>query len=139
VVDQRERDVVVASTGSLYVARSPVSGRGVFAARAFAAGETIEVCPVLTVRAGRARFLEESGLAGYYFDWKQGLAIALGYGSLYNHSWRPNARYDHDYDEAVVVYSAVRDVAAGEEVTVNYGGDPDAREDLWFDAGPPPD
>ena len=33
----------------------PVHGRGVFALRDFAEGETVEVCPVVEMRPGRAR------------------------------------------------------------------------------------
>ena len=64
-------------------------------------------------------------------------AIALGYGSLYNRSWDPNARYDHDHDADVVSYSAVRRIERGEEITINYTGDPTGRTALWFDTPSP--
>jgi hypothetical protein len=110
-----------------------VHGRGVFAGRAFLPGEPIEDCPVLLLPAARVLDL---GLGGYCFEWDgDQVAIALGYGSLYNHSWHPNARYDHDYGAAVVTYSAVRPIPAGDEITINYSGDPDGRAELWFDGG----
>jgi hypothetical protein len=46
-----------------------------------------------------------------------------GYGSLYNHSYRPNARYV-DLAGRTKVFTALRDIAAGEEITVNYNGEP---------------
>jgi SET domain-containing protein len=46
---------------------------------------------------------------------------SLGYGSLYNHSYRPNARYDDEGGQAKV-FRTLRDIAAGEEITVNYKG-----------------
>ena len=49
--------------------------------------------------------------------------MALGYGSLYNHSDRPNARY-HDEGGRTKVFTAIRDIGPGEEITVNYNGDP---------------
>jgi uncharacterized protein len=115
----------------VFVAASAVHGRGVFAARPFAADEVIEECPVLLVPAGAIVAL---GLDGYCFEWDDDhCAIALGYGSLYNHAWDPNARYDHDHDADVVRYTALRAIEAGEEITINYSGDPDGRLDLWFD------
>ena len=117
------RDVLVAPSGR--------HGRGVFAGRSFEPDEVIEECPVLLVPADA---ITELGLSGYCFEWDdEHCAIALGYGSLYNHSWRPNARYDHDHDANVVTYTAVRRIEAGEEVTINYSGDPDGDIQLWFD------
>ena len=118
------------SRDGVFVGLSPVHGRGVFAARSFESGELIEECPVLFVAAAS---ISEVGLSGYCFEWDEArCAIALGYGSLYNHSWRPNARYDHDHDLDVVTYTAVRPIAVGDEITINYSGDPDGRAGLWF-------
>jgi SET domain-containing protein len=131
-------DKVLAQTEGIYVGSSLLSGRGVFASRRFDAGETIEVCPVLFVGDNGWEHLESAGLSGYYFAWNEGAAIALGYGSLYNHSWVPNAQYHADDDAAVIVYSALTAIEAGDEITVNYCGEPDAVGELWFDAGSPP-
>jgi SET domain-containing protein len=129
----------VASPGAVMVCRSPVHGLGVFATDAFEEGDLIEACPVLVVPADQASHLEWTSLSGYYFHWDNDAAgLALGYGSLYNHSWTPNARYDHDYENGVIEYSAVRSIEAGEEITINYLGEPDGRGELWFDAGEPP-
>jgi SET domain-containing protein len=126
------------SPGQVYVAPSELHGRGVFAGRSFAAGAVIEECPVLTVQAEQFAALDATDLYGFSFEWEDdGAALALGYGSLYNHSWSPNARYDHDYERELVVYTAVLPIAAGEEVTINYSGEPDGRADLWFDAPEP--
>ena len=64
----------------------------------------------------------QSKLAQYVFNWSEGVvAIALGYGSLYNHSYRPNAKF---YSEGSLtqVFYAIRDIDAGEEITVDYNG-----------------
>ena len=131
-------DEVLAQTDGIYVAASRLAGRGVFAGRRFEADDIIEVCPVLFIADDGWEHLESAGLSGYYFAWNEGAAIALGYGSLYNHSWSPNAEYHADDDTAAIVYSALRTIEAGEEITVNYCGDPAAVGELWFDAGPPP-
>jgi len=46
------------------------------------------------------------------------VALALGYRSLYNHSFRPNARYD-DVGPLTKDFTALRDIQPGEEITVN--------------------
>ena len=60
------------------------------------------------------------------------MALALGYGSLYNHSFRPNARYD-DVGPQTKEFTAMRDIAPGEEITVNYNGEPTSRAAVWFE------
>jgi SET domain-containing protein len=108
-------------------------GRGVFARRPIGAGEVIERVPVLLVDAQDLRDRDGwIGLASYCFLWDTGrYALALGYGSLYNHSYLPNARYD-DAGRMTKVFTALRDIAAGEEITVNYNGDPDDRAPVGF-------
>ena len=70
-------------------------GRGVFARRPIEEGEIIERVPVIVIPADQVGDDPgRNGLAGYVFAWGRGtVALALGYGSLYNHSYEPNARY----------------------------------------------
>ncbi len=131
---------MIARTQGLYVAPSRTHGTGVFAARAIAVDGLVERCPVIVCPQGQEELLEQTALRGYYFTWEHdGVALALGFGSLYNHSWRPNAAYDHDYEAGVVRYYAVRPIARDDEITINYTGEPDGRGDLWFDAPDPGD
>jgi len=109
-------------------------GRGVFARRGIRAGELIERVPVVVLDANELRNGEGwTGLASYCFLWDTGrYALALGYGSLYNHSYQPNARYD-DAGRMTKVFTALRDIAPGEEITVNYNGDPDDLSPVGFE------
>jgi SET domain-containing protein len=119
---------------AIYLAASSRHGTGVFAGRSFAAGEVIERSPVFVFPPEQLAHIDETVLHGYYFDWTDGAgALALGFGSLYNHSYRPNACYHHDHDEELVVYEAIVAIAAGEEITINYNGDPESLDALWFD------
>lgn len=112
-------------------------GRGVVARARIAAEEVIEVAPVIVVDDNAA--LDHTVLAHYVYDWKpdgSAVAVALGFGSLYNHSYRPNARYHKRYDDVgggTLTYISLRDIEAGEEVCVNYNGDPADQSPLWFD------
>jgi SET domain-containing protein len=109
-------------------------GRGVFARRAIPEGEVIETCPMLVLPAEQVGDdPARHALAGYTFVWGRGtVALALGYGSLYNHSYQPNARYE-DVGGRTKRFVALRDIAAGEEITVNYNGEPGDRSPVWFD------
>ena len=70
-----------------------------FATRSFKKGEEIERCPMLVAEEDRGDDLE-SGAEGYVFGWGDGrTALALGYGSLYNHRYDPNATNLIEYDQ----------------------------------------
>jgi uncharacterized protein len=98
-------------------------GRGVVADQPLRAGEIVERPPVIVIPANEAPLIRDTRLAHYYFEWgddcKQA-AIALGYGSLYNHSYTPNARYEFREDEECLEFIALRDIEPGEEITINY-------------------
>jgi SET domain-containing protein len=96
-------------------------GRGVFARTKILKGTVIERVPVVTLPVEEVFDpTRRSKLAQYVFNWKEGtVAIALGYGSLYNHSYRPNAKFSSE-GRLTQVFSAIRDIDAGEEITVDY-------------------
>src|SRR3954466_229701 len=78
-----------------------------------------------------------SVLSHYHFAWGKGTgALALGYGSLYNHSYRPNARY-WDVGPQTKEFTALRDIEPGEEITVNYNAEPDDTTEVWFEVVEP--
>ena len=127
-------DHVVAATDALLVAASTIHGLGVFAARDFEPEDVVEVCPVVVCPGPDETHLEQTSLRGLYFHWQdESVAVALGFGSLYNHAWQPNARYEPDVEAEVIRFIAVRPFAAGDELTVNYTGDPEGVGNLWFD------
>ena len=53
-------------------------------------------------------------------------AVALGLGSLFNHSLlHQNVGWSRDVTGQCIIYRALRDIGAGEELCINYGK-------LWF-------
>jgi uncharacterized protein len=109
----------------LYVRRARGMGRGVFAGRAYRRGEVIEVCPVIPLPAGTVE-AALGALGRYLFKWGKAedrLAVALGYGSLYNHAPDPNARFTPRAVTDDIVFRARRDIAEGEQIFVNYHWD----------------
>lgn len=119
----------------LAVRETESKGRGVFALAPIPAGTLIETSDIVLIPEPDMAALEDSILGNYFFRWgegdKQG-ALALGYGSLYNHSYTPNARYVKDFGRGTIDFIALRDIAEGEEIKTNYNGDPDSRKGLWF-------
>lgn len=114
----------------IYVADStlPGAGRGVFAKELIREGECIERCPVIALPDAKDRDrLRKTGLVNYYFLWgdkRDRTAICLGWGSVYNHSFSPNARYEKVMEDRRMDFFALRDISPGEEILVNYNGDP---------------
>jgi len=121
-------------SNAIEVKRVKGKGRGVFARRLIRQGEMIERVPMLVLTAEEFEDrLAGTSLANYCFAWSRGtMALALGYGSLYNHSFRPNARYD-DVGPQTKEFTAMRDIAPGEEIRVNYNGEPTSRAAVWFE------
>lgn len=121
---------------SLLVKGVEGAGRGVFADRAFKVGELIEVCELIVMPKEQVTLLEPTLLEDYVFVWNDTVAVVLGNGSLYNHSYTPNAIYLRDFDRGVIRFVAHRDIAPGDEITINYNGDPRSREPVWFEEKP---
>jgi len=119
------------SAAKVYIdtSKTPDAGRGVFAKEQIRKGELIEACPVVALDdpKDRAR-LRKTGLVNYYFLWgaaRDHAALCLGWGSVYNHSFEPNARYEKVMEDSRMDFYALRDIEAGEEVVVNYNGAPE--------------
>jgi len=113
-------------------------GRGVFALVKFARGEVIEAVPVILIPAEQWHHIEPTVLALYIYNFgptpgQEHAAIALGNGSLYNHSYRPNAEYIKDWPEQLIRFVALQDIEPGEEITVNYNGSSEDQTPIWFE------
>lgn len=110
------------------------SGRGVFATSRIKKGETIEICPVVVLPYKDRKLVDKTKVIEYYFYWgpKNQPAIVLGYGSLYNHSFTPNAEYTPDNRRKVMKFRAIKEIKKGEEIFTNYNGDWDSQDEVWF-------
>jgi hypothetical protein len=114
-------------------------GRAVFAARAFAKGELVDTAPVIL---GDTHWNDLPAWVGnYVYSWKDiggrdaTVALALGHGSLYNASTDANLRFRAAASNDAIDYHAARDIAPGEELTINYSsadGSPTCDQNSWF-------
>jgi hypothetical protein len=78
-------------------------------------------------------------LVTYFFYFgknKERVALALGYGSLYNHSDNPNVIYKIKPKEMLIDFIAIKDIKKNSELTFNYYGKKRKvknRKPLWFE------
>ena len=119
----------------LYIAHSIDKGTGVFTSESIPAGEIIEVCPVIVIPKMELPIIHKTVLHDYYFLWGPKLdkcAIALGFGSIYNHELNPNANLILDIENQTIDIESITEIEAGEEITLNYHGEPGNSDALWF-------
>jgi uncharacterized protein len=101
------------------VRASPIEGLGLFAARPFPAGQRIRQINVLREVTPASPLREELGERADHCDYPNGKIVLLGYPDRHvNHSCDPNAYVLYEGDRSFLM--ARRDIAAGEEITVDY-------------------
>lgn len=126
-------DVYVKDTGTQ-------KGRGAFAARAFKEGDLVEECPVIIL----LRPIDQlpPRLKTMVFNWgnltksSASNALALGFGSMYNHDNPASLRYEASAENESMLYIATRDIKKDEELTINYnagGGSHISDNNSWFE------
>jgi hypothetical protein len=125
----------------LYIAETGTAlGRGAFAGRSYSPGEVVEVCPVILLDYS----MKELSLPvqRVVFNWSklcdspEKYALVLGCGSIYNHTDEPNMRYSADPENQAMIYTAVREIEQGEQLTVSYNQVPEGeapRKRNWFE------
>ena len=112
-------------------------GRGVFATVDLPANTLLEVAPVIVMGPKDRVHIDKTLLHDYIFEWGEArdqCCMALGYVPLYNHSYRSNCTYEMHFEEGLIMVKTVRAVKAGEELFINYNGEPDDDKPLWFAA-----
>jgi hypothetical protein len=120
---------------ALDVRETSERGRGVFALGDIEPGALIEECPVIVIAEAEVVAIKNTVLGDYYFTWGgtgDEAAIALGYASLFNHAAEPNAMYVKKTTTRTIAFHALRQIRAGEEITVSYHGGFGDRGPVWF-------
>jgi SET domain-containing protein len=99
------------------VRRSPLHRWGVFATAPIAKHEVLEEAPYYCVPKAE---LAASEPYSYYFTDDTSI-FGGGMAGFYNHSEAPNTDHEIDRVNELMRHYALRDIAAGEELTLNYG------------------
>ena len=101
------------------VIRSGPFGRGVYAGRPYRKGAIVERAEI--IRVPKREIKSPHVLSFYVFAWDHdSSAVALGIGSLYNHSHTPNLDAYAAPDSSRIAFVATRSIRAGEELTIAY-------------------
>lgn len=121
----------------LFIGRTAGMGSGVFSSEDIAANTLIEYSPVIVMSSEERKLLDRTTLHNYIFEWgedKDQCCMALGFVSMYNHSYQSNCEYEMDFCEGHISIHTVSHIKAGEELFINYNGDWDDVKPLWFPA-----
>jgi SET domain-containing protein len=120
---------------------SPVHGYGVFAKEDINEGEFIEECRLLKM-TWRAHYPTDPTLKDYVWANKECTCIecrkhgafqylALGLGSIYNHSDTPNTNTRQNFKTGIMIIQAKQAITKGEEIFVSYGDKYFLIRDFW--------
>lgn len=88
-------------------------GYGVFATADIKKGEIVEETPMLSQL--------DPYLTDYTFGFNRQHLLALGFGSLYNHSDDPNIGHSISPQGNIITFTALRDIPEGSQCTISYG------------------
>ncbi|KAK3847469.1 MAG: hypothetical protein J3R72DRAFT_431469 [Linnemannia gamsii] len=102
-------------------------GRGIVTTVVIPARTVIDISPILLFASKEyLTYGQYTQLDHYTYRWKGGMALALGLGSMFNHSRSPNVGFQRDIDNGLIRYSTLREIQVGEELCISYG------HNLWF-------
>lgn len=117
------------------VRMTPGMGRGVFAARAIAPGETLGVFHTIHLPPFEVSAMAGTTLSQFWFeDDADGSAhIVLGWIEMINHSLTPNAdrTWSPSPEGCIVTLYASRAIAPGEQLFIDYKFDANATNPAW--------
>jgi|SRR3989344_3282199 len=117
----------------IIVKDTPSMGRGVFATAKIEKGEVIEVSPIIVLQFEDFVDTKWNLLFEYYFWLDNEVVLALGYGSLYNHSKEANTEYKIEIRASSITFAALKDIKEGEEILFNYNKSNSSKAPLWFE------
>ena len=121
----------------LYIKTVKGKGRGVFCNLPILKDEIIEECPLLVIPADDYDRLKSTHLVDYFFNFNREEnthALAMGFGSLYNHARLSNSYYKIDIETRTITFYALDLINKGEEICINYAGKPGEDFNEWFAA-----
>lgn len=120
----------------LFVGTTNEKGRGVFTRERIPANTVIEIAPVIVMSNEDRIHLDKTRLHDYIFEWgknKNECSMALGLVPIYNHSYKSNCEYFMDFEESSIMIKTVTTIEKGAELTINYNGDWNDENKVWFD------
>ncbi len=114
-------------TVKLYLKNSPGKGRGVFCHERIPTRTLIHVSPVLIMKGDDTELSQKTILQHYTYNWGIDQAVALGLGSMFNHSRSNNVGFLKVKEKEIIEYYTLCDVSPETELCIHYG------PHIWFD------
>lgn len=99
-------------------------GRGLFTDSFLKEKAFLEKSPLIIISKKDKSKIESTQLSSYVYEFEDGLAIALGLGSLFNHSNTPNVGWKILKNEKAVMFWTLREIQPGEQLFIDYGYNP---------------
>lgn len=108
----------------LYLKKDKKYGRCVFSSKDIKKNEIVEISELILIKKDKEiKKIHETILNNYVYSYgPKWIAIALGIGSLFNHSKKPNIHY---YKKNKKLYFiAKKDIKKNNQLFIDYGYDP---------------
>ncbi len=134
-------DIIKGHSAKIEVRKSQIHGYGVFAKEAIVEGELIEESKLLKLE-WRSKYSNDATLNDY--TWANQKCeceeckthghvryMALGFGSMYNHSDNPNTKQKLNFKDEVINVWAKSDIQPDEEIFLSYGHKYWIVRDFW--------
>lgn len=107
---------------------SGIHGRGAFASAAIRQGQTFHTAHLLAFDCSETEAINATAVGAYVFyiedcpgHTHDRVGLAMSPISFINHSRTASAAFKVDAASQTVTFTALRDIAAGEELTIDYG------------------
>jgi uncharacterized protein len=97
-------------------------GHAIFSKGSIPSQTFVEMAPVVIFDP---KDLAKGELVNYVLSWGDQMAVGLGWTMVYNHCDENNCEFSVNHHEALLAIMTIREISAGEQLTVNYGPD-------WF-------
>ena len=101
-------------------------GRGIVSIKHIWKGTIIEICELLVLSEIDTKLVNLTELEFYTFKYNQNQdCLVLGNGEIYNHSDKPNVKYQigSKNDRSVMFFIALKDIEPNEQLCINYQDD----------------
>jgi SET domain-containing protein len=121
--------LTILKTDMIEVRDSPIHGRGAFAAGPIRRGEAFHHAHLLAFGCEESAAVEATSMANYVFYIEDcpdhpecdKVGLAMSPMSFVNHRRPANAAFKVDRETLTISFTALADIAAGEELTIDYG------------------
>ncbi|MHA1679691.1 MAG: SET domain-containing protein-lysine N-methyltransferase [Promethearchaeota archaeon] len=113
-------------------------GRGLIATKNIPKDTIIDIAHLIFISDKEYQTIKNTSLDNYVFEWDppdggDRWVIAMSPCEFMNHSYDPNIKYVYNYNNSTIIFSAIKDVKKGEELTTNYNGNEEGKDPVWFE------